>query len=112
MKIFKKNFSLFPNSPKTINTDILCKNYSLLFSEIENEELSNIRKQNEEDYSKLISAIKNLPPHFNNCRETIFEALDKYSISQNLLESYEHEYFYKKGVQDSLNLFVNEQKNK
>ena len=106
MKILK----LFKNSQKKMNTDLLYKNYSLMF--LENEELSNIRKQNEEDYSKLISAIKNLPPYFNNCRETIFEALDKYSISQNLLESYEYEYFYKKGFQDSQNLLVNRQKNK
>lgn len=109
MKILKKDYSLFPHLQEKIN---ISENFSLTFSEIKDEEFLNIRKQNEEDYSKLINAIKNLPPYFSNCREKIFEALDKYSISQNLLESYEHEYFYKKGFQDSINLFVNEQKNK
>ena len=32
-------------------------------------------------YTKFEEVIKNLPPHFNNCRENILEDLDKYKVS-------------------------------
>ena len=64
-------------------------------SALEDKKLSDIKHKSEEDYYKLLVAIKNLPPQFNHCREIIFEALDQYLISQSLLSSYEYEYFYK-----------------
>ena len=46
-------------------------------------------------YENLIKSIKNLPPHFNNAREAIIDALDEYLLSQNLVNNYEYEYFYR-----------------
>ena len=59
------------------------------------EKIIDLKNSCEKDYKNLITEIKNLPPHFCSCRENIFEALDKYLLSQSLLSSYEHDYFYK-----------------
>ena len=88
--------------------DLLYKNCEKL----EDLKLANVKNKSEEDYYKLIVAIRNLPPHFSNCREIIFEALDNYLLSQSLIASYEHEYFYKSGFHDSRTLMLNTQKNK
>lgn len=109
MKIYKRVKSVKATDSKYSGLiDLLYRNCEKL----EDSKLANVKNKSEEDYYKLIVAIKNLPPHFNNCREIIFEALDNYLLSQSLLASYEHEYFYKSGFHDSRTLMQNTQKNK
>lgn len=95
MKILHKLFQKKNLNFSDIPTDVQDEINLLDFSAYEDEKLIDIKNNCEKDYQNLIAAIKNLPPHFCSCRENIFEALDKYLLSQSLLSSYEQEFFYK-----------------
>jgi len=69
-------------------------------------ELEEIKKDNTMTYEKLIEVIKNLPPHFKNCRESIFKALDQYSERENLIQSFNNEKFYKVGFCDGIKMII------
>lgn len=60
-----------------------------------NVQFCNAKNNYNRSYENLIKSIKNLPPHFNNARESIIHALDEYLLSQNLVNNYEYEYFYR-----------------
>ena len=55
-------------------------------------------------YTRFQGIIKNLPPHFQNCRESILDALEKYSDRQNLIQSFDNEKFYKVVFCDGANM--------
>lgn len=69
-------------------------------------ELKKIKKDNTMTYEKLIGVIKNLPPHFKNCRESILNALEQYSERENLIQSFDNEKFYKVGFCDGVNMIL------
>lgn len=70
------------------------------------EELSRIKEKYPVDYEKLLDYINNIPPHFKNIRETILNAVDIYSMRENLLSSYENEKFYKIGFCDGIRTII------
>ena len=63
-----------------------------------NIQFSSAQNNYNRSYDNLIKSIKNLPPHFNNARESIINALDAYLLSQNLMNNYEHEIFYRNRI--------------
>lgn len=63
--------------------------------EVENTEINKIKEEYSTDYEKLLTAVKNIPPHFNNTRERILKTLDEYITRENLLMAYDNEVFYK-----------------
>lgn len=69
-------------------------------------ELEEIKKNNTMTYEKMIEIIRNLPPHFKNCRESILEALEQYSERQNLIQSFDNEKFYKVGFCDGIKMII------
>ena len=60
-----------------------------------NEQITEITEEYTVDYEKLIIAVKNLPPHFHNTREGIWEKLEEYRKRENEVMAYENEKFYK-----------------
>lgn len=74
-------------------------------------EISKIKKQYFVDYDKLLVAIKNLPPHFHNTREGIIEALENYTMRENLIMAYDNEKFYKTGFCDGIRTILEGMKN-
>ncbi len=60
-----------------------------------NAEIAEMTQEYTADYEKLIIAIKNLPPHFNNTREGILEKLEEYRKREKQVMAYENEKFYK-----------------
>lgn len=58
-------------------------------------EIIKIKEEYTVDYERLLIAIKNLPPHFQNTREGIIEALENYLIRENLIVAHDNEKFYK-----------------
>lgn len=57
--------------------------------------IEEIKSEHTMSYTKLEEVIKNIPPHFKNCRENILDALDKYSDRQNLIQTFDNENFIK-----------------
>ena len=72
----------------------------------ESPELKKVKSEYTITYEKLVEVIKNLPPHFKNCRESILEALDQYSERENLIQSFDNEKFYKVGFCDGVKMMV------
>lgn len=78
--------------------DIIFRNrQEELYKENKKEDLEIIKIKEEYtvDYERLLIAIKNLPPHFQNTREGIIEALENYLIRENLIAAHDNEKFYK-----------------
>lgn len=69
-------------------------------------EIEEIKIEHTMSYTKFEEVIKNLPPHFKNCRENILDALDKYSDRQNLIQAYDNEKFYKIGFCDGIKMIL------
>ncbi len=78
---------------------------------LDNEKIKEINEQNPISYDNLLSAIKNLPPHFNNTREFILERLEGYIDMQNCLVAYDNKKFYKNGFRDGVQLMLEVLKN-
>lgn len=94
-----------------ISNDILDSIFNEREEEVHNRkikvaELEEIKKDNTMTYEKLIEVIKNLPPHFKNCRESILKALDQYSERENLIQSFDNEKFYKVGFCDGIKMII------
>ena len=75
-------------------------------SVLDNEKIKEINKQKPITYDNLLTAIKNLPPHFNNTREFILERLEGYIDRQNCLVAYDKKKFYKNGFCDGVQLML------
>lgn len=58
-------------------------------------EIIKIKEEYTVDYERLLIAIKNLSPYFQNTREGIIEALENYLIRENLIVAHDNEKFYK-----------------
>lgn len=69
-------------------------------------EIAKIKEKYPVDYEKLLDYINNLPPYFKNIRETILNAIDIYSMRENLLSAYENEKFYKIGFCDGIRTII------
>lgn len=85
-----------------------------LYSRKENQddaELISIKEDYPVDYDKLLVAINNLPPHFNNTREGIIEALESYLTRENLIMTHNNEKFYKIGFCDGIRTILENIKN-
>lgn len=70
------------------------------------DELYKIKERYPVDYEKLLDYINNIPPYFKNIRETILQAVDIYSMRENLLSAYENEKFYKIGFCDGVRTII------
>ncbi len=81
-------------------------------SKNEDEDIIKIKQKYDMDCEKLINKIKNLPPHFNNTREEIIKALDKYVMRENLIMAHDNEKFYKAGFCDGIRIILENLKNK
>ena len=85
-----------------------------LYSRKENQddaEVISIKEDYPVDYDKLLVAINNLPPHFNNTREGIIEALESYLTRENLIMANDNEKFYKIGFCDGIRTILENIKN-
>lgn len=80
--------------------------------ETKNEELEKIKTENTMTYGKFQEIIKNLPPHFKNCREDILDALEEYSDREGLIQSYDNEKFFKIGFCEGVKMMIDINKNK
>ena len=80
--------------------------------DINNKELEKIKKDNTMTYDRFQEIIKNLPPHFQNCREAILESFEKYANRQNLIQSFDNEKFYKVGFCDGVKMILDITKKK
>lgn len=69
-------------------------------------EICKIKERYPIDYEQLLNCIKNIPPHFNNIRNNIIDALDTYSMRENLLTGYDNEKFYKIGFCDGIRIML------
>lgn len=78
--------------------------YSLTNYDVE--EKKKIEKEYPVNYTLLELAVKNLPPHFKNCREYILDNLEIYVNRENLLSYYENEKFYKVGFCDGVRMIL------
>lgn len=74
-------------------------------------EIKSIKEDYPVDYNKLLVAINNLPPHFNNTREGIIEALESYLTRENLIMAHDNEKFYKIGFCDGIRIILESIKN-
>lgn len=74
--------------------------------EEDKEEISIIKEKYPIDYERLLEYIKNIPPHFKNIREDILNAIDIYSMRENLLSAHENEKFYKIGFCDGIRTII------
>lgn len=72
----------------------------------EKEDINKIKERYPIDYEQLLTYIKNIPPHFNNIRNNIIDALDSYSMRENLLTGYDNEKFYKIGFCDGIRIVI------
>lgn len=68
--------------------------------------IKEITIQNPITYKDLITAIKNLPPHFNNTREYILERLEGYLTRENSIVAFDNEKFYKVGFCDGAKMIL------
>ena len=75
-------------------------------NKFDEEELKEIRKKNPTTYEDLLTATRNLPPHFNNTREFILDRLEKYKERENSLSAYDNERFYKNGFCDGVQMMI------
>ena len=75
-------------------------------NKVDEEELREISKKNPTTYEDLLTAIKNLPPHFNNTREFILDRLEKYMERENGVSAYDNERFYKSGFCDGVQMIL------
>ena len=85
-----------------------------LYSRKENQddaEVISIKEDYPVDYDKLLVAINNLPPHFNNTREGIIEPLESYLTRENLIMAHDNEKFYKIGFCDWIRTILENIKN-
>ena len=94
-----------------ISDDVLDSIFSEREEDVHNtkikvKEIEEIKKDNTMTYEKLIEVIKNLPPHFKNCRESILKALDQYSERESLIQSFDNEKFYKVGFCDGIKMII------
>lgn len=94
-----------------INDDVLDTAFNdreeeIYHTDIKNKELRKIKKDNTMTYDRFQEIIKNLPPHFQNCREAILEAFEKYANRQNLIQSFDNEKFYKVGFCDGVKMIL------
>lgn len=69
-------------------------------------EIKEIEKKYSINYDRLLLSIKNVPPHFNNVRETIIQNLESYVNRKDLISTYENEKFYKTGFIDGVKLIL------
>ncbi len=76
------------------------------------ENINKITDKNTVSYDDLITAIKNLPPHFGNTREFILERLEKFLEEQNSLCAYDNRKFYKNGFCDGARMMLEILENK
>ena len=72
----------------------------------DNEKIKEITNQNPMTYENLLSAIENLPPHFNNTREFILEKLEGYIDRQNCLVTYDNKKFCENRLRDGVQLML------
>lgn len=89
--------------------NIIYKEREDTISEIKEEdkdELSKIKEKYPVDYEKLLDYINNIPPYFKNIRANILNAVDIYSMRENLLSAYENEKFYKIGFCDGIRTII------
>lgn len=82
------------------------KNCLYQLNKVDEEELKEINKKNPITYEDLLTAIKNLPPHFYNTREFILDRLEKYRERENNLSAYDNERFYKNGFCDGVQMML------
>ena len=75
-------------------------------AEEDKKEISKIKEKYPISYEQLLARINNIPPHFQNIREDILDAIDTYSMRENLLSAYENEKFYKIGFCDGIRIIV------
>lgn len=75
-------------------------------NKVDEEQLREITKKSPTTYEDLLTAIKNLPPHFNNTREFILDRLEKYMERENSLSAYDNERFYKSGFCDGVQMIL------
>lgn len=75
------------------------------------EKIVKLKDKYKVDYENLLTAIKNLPPHFFNTREEILKRLDDYLIKENMIMAYENEKFYKVGICDGIKIMLESIKN-
>lgn len=78
---------------------------------VEDTEIKSIKEDYPVDYDKLLVAINNLPPHFNNTREGIIETLESYLTRENLIMAHDNEKFYKIGFCDGIRIILESIKN-
>ena len=76
------------------------------YDEEDEEVVKKITNKNPTTYEDLLTAIKNLPPHFKNTREFIIGKLEKYMERQNNLCAYDNEKFYKIGFCDGVRMMI------
>ena len=55
-----------------------------------NKEILEIKNDKIMSYSNFEGIIKNLPPHFGNCRESILNALEEYVDREGLIQASQH----------------------
>lgn len=65
-------------------------------------EIKSIKEDYSVEYDRLLVAINNLLPHFNNTREGITGALESYLTRENLIMAHNNEKFYKIGFCDGI----------
>lgn len=75
-------------------------------SKYDTEKIREITTKNPITYQDLITAVKNLPPHFNNTRECILERLEGYLARENSLAAFDNEKFYKVGFCDGAKMIL------
>ena len=75
-------------------------------TEEDKKEISKIKEKYPISYEQLLTKINNIPPHFQNIREDILDAIDIYAMRENLLSAYENEKFYKIGFCDGIRVIV------
>lgn len=102
---------------KYVSDDILASIFEEREDEIysikvKNPELEKIKEEYTMTYSRFQDIIKNLPPHFKNCREDILSALEEYSNREGLIQSFDNEKFYKVGFCDGIKLMIDINKRK
>lgn len=101
---------------KYIKDDILQNIYEKRKEELckidENEEIGEVLENYPIDSKMFLLAVENLPPYFNNIRECILEAFEKYNMRENLINNYNYEKFYKTGFCDGIKILLECLRNK
>ena len=75
-------------------------------AETTDKNISKIKEEYPIDMERLLLAVKNLPPHFHNCRELIMERLKQYEKRQSAISAYNNEKFYKVGFCDGIRTII------